>query len=33
MGDVPHFHWGHERDKSIVGSSTHHEKNNLSERI
>lgn len=26
-GIFPHFHWGHESDKPIVGSSTHHEKN------
>lgn len=26
MGGIfPHFHWGHEQDKPIVGSSTHHE--------
>lgn len=24
-GIFPHFHWGHEQDKPIVGSSTHHE--------
>lgn len=26
MGGFPHFHWGHESDKPIVGSPTQHEK-------